>query len=407
MSSKLPNKFLVNVLQQNSRQTLERHAQQLAAAAVNIPAEAIQTRFLRNHFLISPKSLCLLGQGEVADRPAPLSPLYSSGGTAAYDPEDYLSRWHLFAVYKPPFCPMHRADAADNYHRVSVESFVVQALRSRNLAPQLRELFRTPAEMHVRVLNDVDRFGSGPVVVSVSDRFPFATSLVPFRMTYDLLVHGHLPLTEAKKTIEPSLLFPAQAERLGDAAPTSATMEVKRNGYYASHAVSLLEVVIASPPTALPPALTAYVREQLQTFVVGDPVAMESIVLGGGAASAAPAAAEGPGSAAAALTLQGDVDFPRVFHHLREVAVEADVTADGSPPAAAAAPAVRVKVPLVGGAAATPSASPASPTGKEVISFHCRKCFDKILHTQRITHMKRKQMGLLDGQWTPATEYVS
>ncbi|KEG07947.1 hypothetical protein DQ04_08411030 [Trypanosoma grayi] len=371
MTSKTPSRRLTDVLRSNSKETLLRNAAELAKVSVSLPPEKIQTRFLRNRRLINPKSLRLLCD------------------------EGVLSRWCAFAVYKPPFCPMRRAEAGGNYHRVSVESFIEAALRSREVQPVLQRELR-PEEVRVRVVNDVDVHASGPVLVTVADRHAFATSLRGFTMRYDVLVAGHLPLTEPRRVdanllLEPSCRGAAGGDSddavslpppcAGAAAASSSsssssscvcTYQVKRNAYYSVHPVSLLEFTVTAPPTPLPPRIEAYVRENLDTFVLGDPdaaVPQAAAVAGGGAGAAK--------TSWGVVALRGDCDFPRVFTHLREVCIDADA------------------VDAAGGVAT-----------KTVVDFHCRKCFEPVLQRERVYSLKGRRIGLLDGSWTPEAEFL-
>ncbi|EAN90626.1 hypothetical protein C3747_192g53 [Trypanosoma cruzi] len=379
MTSKTPSRRLTDILRSNSKETLLRNAAELARVSTSLPAEKLQTRFLRNMHLISPKSLRLLCDDAV------------------------LSRWFAFAVYKPPFCPMRRAEANKNYHHVSVESFVEAALRSRTVQPVLqREL--QPEEVKVRVLNDVDMYASGPVVVTLADRHTFSTSLQSVTMRYDVLVAGHMPLKEPC-SVEADHLFAqlrrdsntedicsypdttARATRLpAEAAPSSCvcTYQVRRNAYYSVHPVSLLEFTITAPPTPLPPRLEAFVCDHLGTFVLGDSDTPATTRRTKRTAKTPSTASESTDRAQAAakasrsvVAMHGDCDFPRVFTHLREVSIQTDV-AD-----------------VAGGFAA-----------KKPIEFHCRKCFEPILQRERIYSLKGRRIGLLDGSWTPEAEFL-
>ncbi|RNF10482.1 hypothetical protein TraAM80_01528 [Trypanosoma rangeli] len=374
MTSKAPSRQLTDILRRNNKETLLRNAAELAWVSASVSAEDLQTRFLRNMHLISPKSLRLLCD------------------------EAVLSRWFTFAVYKPPFCPMRRMEAGGNYHRVSVESFVEAALRSRTVHPVLRRELR-PEEVKVRVVNDVDVYASGPVVVTVADLHAFSTSLQDVTMRYDVIVAGHMPLTEPR-AVEAGHLFalrcsddcglPNTTRRVTQSSTEAAssscvcTHQVKRNAYYSVHPVSLVEFTITAPPTPLPPRLETFVREHLGTFVLGDPDAqVPAAKMKRTARSPHPTMAAADESEAAAkaawnvVAMHGDYDFPRVFTHLREVSINADV-ADAA-----------------GGVAA-----------KKSIEFHCRKCFEPILQRERVYSPKGRRIGLLDGFWTPEAEFL-
>ncbi|KPA85372.1 hypothetical protein ABB37_01689 [Leptomonas pyrrhocoris] len=447
MTSRPPTRRLVDVLKQNGKQTLERHAVDLAAAASSLQAEAIQTRFLRNQFLISPKSLHLLAS------------------------EDLLSRWHVFGVYKPPFCPMRKSAAADNFHHVSVESFVEAALRSKSIYPVLRRAL-TPAEMQVRVLYNLDTFASGPVLVALSNHYQFAASLATTTMEYDVLVSGHLPVhaTGNHTKIDVQQLFPgvplARASSSAEpfsagkqtditAASTSAEAyyEVKENGYYSVHPVSLINLVIEAPPTSQPPALERFAREQLHTCIVGDPLVMGELMhiraseqapsrIGNrketkevtnssrsssqtSAADSRALSSDGAAHAAAVklaanphiVSMRGDCDFPRVFLHLRTARV--DTSGEQRRPAVLQDPAST----NTSGKGGTPLAYNFSMSGlsfpekqqqqqqdefaqKQGIELHCHKCFNGLVQKQLTSSFKSRRLSLLDGTWTPQAEFL-
>ncbi|CBH11440.1 hypothetical protein, conserved [Trypanosoma brucei gambiense DAL972] len=361
MTSKTPSRRLTDVLRSNSKETLLRNAAELARVSASLSPEGIQTRFMRNQHLISPKSLRLLYDATI------------------------FSRWCAFAVYKPPFCPMRRAEASSNYHHVSVESFVEAAVRSRDVYPSIQREIR-PDEVKVRVVNDINVFSSGPVVVTVADRHSFTRTLKGFTMRYDVLVAGHLPLTEPRAVATERLFPPVCAaegsavlhdttgQTTSDGCSSSAlssscvcTYQVKRNAYYSVHPVSLVEFTIIAPPTPLPPTIELFVRTHLDTCVIGDP-------------SGATADAEESRAAKSSLgviAMRGDCDFPRVFTHLRELSINTDV-AD----------------------------SAGDVVSQKAIEFHCRNCFEPILQRERIYSLKRRRVGLLDGAWTPEAEYM-
>lgn len=466
MTARPPTRRLVDVLKQNSKRTLERHATELAAAASSLYAEDIQTRFLRNQFLINPKALQLLRN------------------------DDLLTRWHVFGLYKPPFCPMRKRDASDNYHHVSVESFVESALHSKSIYPLLRRTL-SPAEVQVRVLYNLDAFASGPVLVSLSNHYRFATSLATTTMEYDVLVSGHLPVhaTGNHTKMDMRLLFPSVAsgsdcssaqtssnrnagattetDSTGSAGVSSeAYYEVKENGYYSVHPVSLLNVVVRAPPTSQPPALERFAREQLGTCVVGDPLVVGELMQlreysqassrshglksqsGGvdsrtsgaeGAFSKATidevdkAATRDAAAHAAAVKLaanphivsmRGDCDFPRVFMHLREVRVDTsaeqlhlsttvdnEVATNSSANSGAyggggAGGHVAFSFPLNSGASPLTQQQQDTFAQNQGIELHCRKCFNGLVQKQLSSSVKSRRIGLLDGTWTPQTEYL-
>nr|CCC90730.1 unnamed protein product [Trypanosoma congolense IL3000] len=356
MTARTPSRRLTDVLRSNSKESLLRNATDLARVSASLNPEEIQTRFMRNKLLISPKSLQLLYDATI------------------------FSRWCAFAVYKPPFCPMRREESRSNFHRVSVESFVEAALRSRDIHPMIqREI--PPQDIKIRVVNDVDEVASGPVVVTVADRHHFTRSLEGFTMRYDVLVAGHLPLTEPR-TVTAENLFPSLRSGDGDCAPPAGktgtaaggasalcacTYQVKRNAYYSVHPVSLVEIAISSPPFPLPPRIELFVREHLGTFVIGDPAANTVAADGSQAAK----------SSWGVIAMRGDCDFPRVFTHLREVLINTDLTG-----------------------------ATGDVTVHKPISFHCRNCFEPVLQRERIYSLKQRRVALLDGSWTPEAEFL-
>jgi hypothetical protein len=459
MTSRPPTRRLVDVLKQNSKQILEKHATDLAASAASLHAEAIQTRFLRNQFLIHPKSLQLLAD------------------------ESMLTRWHVFGVYKPPFCPMRKSDAHDNYHHVSVESFVESALRSKVVYPILRRVL-APSELQVRVLYNLDTFASGPVLVALSNYFEFATSLATTAMEYDVLVSGHLPVhaTGNHTKIDVAHLFPStpgtrpsatladpttqrrlykdgDTPSVSSPSPFEAFYEVKENGYYSVHPVSLLNVVVKAPPTPHPPALQRFAREKLGTCIVGDPLVMGELMQlreyteaptpsqsgidtkndihntrkkGAGAerggrvvAASGDAAAHEAAVKLAAnphiVSMRGDCDFPRVFEHLRELRVDTRNEQSRCPPSLDTTSAHEFR----GNCSSGSSMMFQLPLGKMAsdaqqqqrqrqdafaqnvgIELHCRKCFHGLVRRQLTSSFKSRRIGLLDGTWTPQAEFL-
>lgn len=425
MTSKPPTRRLIDVLKQNSKETLDRHSAELAAAASFLKAESIQTRFLRNQFLVNPKSLHLLPN------------------------EDLLTRWHVFGLYKPAFCPMRKSAAQDNYHNVSVESFVEAALRSKAIYPTLRRVLR-PSEMQVRVLYTLDTFASGPVLVSLSDHYSFATSLATTTMEYDVLVSGHLPV-HAKgnhTAIDVPLLFPsAQMSDMDGVAKTIAHYEVRENGYYSVHPVSLLNVVVAAPPSSNPPSLERFAREALGSCVIGDPLVMGELMQlreyaptqhkvktpevrhhasataegGGGTAPSGDAAAHAAAVKMAAnphiVSMRGDCDFPRVFTHLREIRVNTSaekrrpaftesVDADAAGSGSGGGGGLAFTFPVGGQLAPEQQQQQDAFAQKQGIELHCRKCFEGLVQKQLTTSFKARRIGLLDGTWTPQAEFL-
>lgn len=415
MSGKPPSRRLVDVLRQNSKETLDRHAAQLASAASSLPSTAIHNRFLRNKFLVSPNALHLL-----------------------FD-EAQFTQQHLFAVYKPPFCPMKRSEASENYHKVSVESFVSSALTSATVQPLMMKMLRQE-DVKIRILNTLDIFSSGPVVVSVSDQHEHATSLPALTMEYDVMVAGHLPVHDAGNATAIAVhhLF-------GDDIPTTkgspsrqtrCEYEVKRNGYYSIHPVSLLKVRLVAPPTASPPRLEEFVREQLHTSIIGDPLVVGELLqmqdrsqkmtrrtaqAGSGSSVAATStvgdaahsrvspspSAESQSSAQEAamklaanphiVPMRGDCDFPRVFTHLSDIRIAS------LPPSK---PLIHQWNLAGGNVTGTSAPNSSDPADQAVAHFHCWKCFDSLLQQQRSSSLKVRRLGMLDGTWVPQTEFI-
>lgn len=363
----------------NSPTTLRKQAADLAALSSLIPPEAVETRFLRNSFLINPKSLCIL----------------------PCDEPNALDRYHVFAVYKPPFCPMRRSQAHENHHKVSVESFVQATLSAEAILPTIRRTL-APSDVKVRVLNDLQSFASGPVLVSLADRHPFARSLRRFTMEYDVLVAGHLPLAGLQE-IQPWHLFPNFAKPTGEeelsssgghaTAECTCSYQVRQNAYYSVHPVSLLSVSITSPPTSHPPEIDAFVREHLETGVIGDPYTIGDFVqrvTGRSSKREVKDPKELPSKymkraaddtslvGSSVVAMRGDCDFPRVFTHLSAVTFGVAVL----------------------------DATGAVLEEKR-IGFHCRKCFNNILHKNPISAMRSShRIGILDGSWNLSTEYL-
>ncbi|CCW68686.1 unnamed protein product [Phytomonas sp. Hart1] len=373
MTYRPPINRLTDILKRNNPQVLERHAVDFHRALTALPPEANHGRFVRNHVLINPKALHVLCEEEV------------------------LGRYQAFAVYKPPFCPMRRRDAAGNFHNVAVESFIAAALKSQLVHPVLRRSLRQ-GEVRVRVLNDLDSFASGPVAVSVSDACPFNTSLERCVMNYDVLVRGHLSFPRGERqSITPSLLYPdfsPSAQATAVRGPT-CTFEVRRNAYYSVHPVTLLEVKIIAPPSARAPCIEGFVKHQLGTFVIGDPTAFEdsaqSPVADGGKESIShekkPSDAQPKRDfnplfsnffQPSVIPMRGDCDFPRVFMHLREIHFSVD------------------ELDVSG-----------NTIGSRDINFHCWNCFEPIIRDLSHNMLKNTRINLLDGSWTPSLEFLN
>lgn len=349
-----PPQRLVDVLKKNRPEVLRSHAQNLAALQTALSASAVETRFRQNTVLISPKALHLLHAA------------------------DNLRKYGVFAIYKPPFCPMKRQEANRNYHKVSVESFLSAALSSRDILPVIRETLR-PSEMNVRVLYSLADEASGPVVASLHDKFNFSHSTNALTFHYQMLVAGHLSLSEEMQQLQSDglhVLFPeSTTEKLSS---SSASCSVLSTGFYAHHAVSLVNVRVASPPSALPPALGEFTKRVLGTFIIGDPAMLST---------------HPPIPLPKGFSLRGDCDFPRVFVHLREVEVNTD---------------------LDGAAAKDRGSTSSSSTSEgdrgqatEKITFSCNNCLEPIVQTKQVFGLKGISMNIRDGSWTPMSELVS
>lgn len=404
MSSKIfyPPYRLVDVLKKNRPEVLKRHAEQLAVLHTALPPEVMQTRFRQNSVLISPKSLHLLVQPEA------------------------LRRWGIFAVYKPPFCPMKRSEAHHNFHRVSVESFVSAALSSRDVLRHVRGTLKGP--MKVRILYSLATECSGPVVISLKDDLPLAHSMRHVHLAYQLLVAGHLPVENASSSIpfDPHLtsaLYPSLAPCSTSSArgntsafgtysasfssfspsSPSVTYRVARNGYYAHHPVSLVELEIRSPPSASPPSLSAFVAAACRSFIIGDPSGLlqyeneakegrrekEGRTGGTGAFGCSRGNSN-------SFVLRGDCDFPRVFAHLQQVACATGLLS--SPTASPGQPSFSGE--NMG------EDSNASQEDLHTIRFQCGNCFEPIFQPKPVYGLKGISMNIRDGSWSPMSEML-
>lgn len=380
-----PPQRLVDVLKKNSPQTLRKHAEQLAVLQTALPPEVLETRYRHNSVLVSPKSLHLMLQPEL------------------------LRRWGVFAIYKPAFCPMKRKDAHHNYHRVSVESFLSAALSSREVLPVVRETL-DPRQVRVRVLYSLDTEVSGPVVVTLNDAFPFVHSMQHVRLLYQLLVAGHLPVEESMRQMDPTLvstLYPSSgssnaastaattASTKGESAPPVFEYRVKQTGFYAHHPVSLVELQLASPPSASPPRLPAFVDAAFQSFIIGDPSAMgrttasrRSTPENSPRDTRAGASSSGRGLEPSSLVLRGDCDFPRVFAHLRQVTCKSGLPNPLGSEAKAAETAREDKI------------------DENVMDFQCNQCFEPIIQAKQLYGLKGISMNIHDGSWSPMSEML-
>lgn len=368
MTSKLPTRRLSDIFNQTSMKSASRDAREAKRAMESIHAKELSTRFMRNMFLIDPKHLQLLCD------------------------HDNLKRARLFAIYKPPFCPMRRSEATENYHRVSVESYLNAVLKSREIYPTLLEIDQAasdklrkkqkldplgsqaasdergagPPSVNVKVLNDLDLFSSGPVVISLTEVEGVPRTLRHGSVHYDVLIFGHETKLDRQEEVPLDALFPSVPQEVLQKAatdrerPMRATFTVDRIGYYSVHPVSLVKISIYSPVTSRPPEITKYVSSFRNTFVVGDMTALGK---------------EDPSRANVTLKngniLRGDCDFSRVFVHARQASIETEV------------------FDAAGKAIATKS-----------IDFHCKKCFEPLILGDRPVSIKQQKIQLIDGMWT-------
>lgn len=386
MSSKIyqPPYRLVDVLKKNRPEVLKRHAEQLAVLHTALPPEVMQTRFRQNSVLVSPKSLHLLVQPEV------------------------LQRWGVFGVYKPPFCPMKRMDAHQNYHHVSVESFVSAALSSRDVLTNIRHALRGP--MKVRVLYSLATECSGPVLVSLKEDLPLAHSMRHVHLSYQLLVAGHLTIdaTETTKPVEPRLLsalYPKSSLSSSScfssssfqAPPSpSVTYRIARNGYYAHHPVSLVEIEIRSPSSPSPPSLGAFVAAACGSFIIGDPTGLLQYENNAKNRLKQRSTSSLPHDPNNHFTLRGDCDFPRVFAHLQQVQCDTGLVSSPSP-SSKAEPFNSEKMSGI---------SAHSDKDLHEMSFHCTNCFEPIFQPKPVYGLKGITMNIRDGSWSPMSEML-
>nr|ACI15911.1 hypothetical protein [Bodo saltans] len=365
---------LVDVLKQTSPEYLKKGTTQVRRAMREILGEELQTRFMRNHFLVDPKSLQLMVD------------------------HDKLNLYRTFAVFKPAFCPMRRAQADENYHRVSVESFVGAAMKSTELVPMIKKIGEEdaalaasgPAELlaqkgsspqpadaaaaassslKIRVLNDLSLMYSGPILIALQTGPGRPTSLRRGAVHYDVLIFGHdFKVQQTEDSVEPHFLFPDIKKETLDAAkvhaefPLRCTAKVDRIGYYAMHPVTLLRVSIFHPIVATAPDLVHYVTNHRNTFVVGDAAATE----GENGDQQPQHRRFNYGNA-----LRGDFDLPRLFVHSRSVTVDVDV--------------LNPQQQIV---------------GVKSVEFQCRNCFEPLVNPEKSMMIKKNKIQLVDGSWS-------
>lgn len=422
MTTRLPSRKIADLFNRTSKVSEARDRSHAQRAAEQLHATELQTRFMRNHFLIDPKSLHL-----VVDH-------------------DKLRRHRCFAVYKPAFCPVRRVDAMDNYHRVSVESYITAALSSVDLQPTVRELAENAARrsqslrdlaepmtssssstspsvvdtgLDVRVLNHLDTYYSGVLLVSLAHEGPHCPRNIHRSvMHYDVLTFGHEDALMKEESIPIEQLFPFLSAEVREAAaadpvrPMRCTMHCEQIGYYAVHAVSLLRISVYYPVTARSPLIPSFLSQFKGKFVVGDLNAFGDgsggdetrTAASGVSTSPAATAAEtkkGPSTAVYATggrkavspranSLRGDCDFPRLFVHLRSVGIEAEtVLAQPSP----LQPETQQQQ--------QSSSSSSSGAPIKMVEFHCKQCFEPLIHPDQSMSLKRQRIQIVDGSWSP------
>ena len=324
---------LVDILKQTSTATLEKQSNEKSKLEQFMEETGCDTRFLMNRFVIEPKALCLL------DEPV------------------NLSKYKLFAIYKPPFCPMRRAEAAENFHKVSVEGFIDHALASQKVLPVVRDVKKKNAEgsITVRIQNDLELYCSGPVVVAL-DQHSYFASLRGAVFTYEVMVYGELMRQQRRDQDVPINLLYGESALVTTMPDTRAVSTFIGGGYYGAHPASHMKLVVQSPPTAKPPNLRAYAEKILESFVIGDPTKQpieykKSITM---------------------VPQRGDADFSRVFEHLQSITLRVKERDDKD-----------------------------QETDNEVnVGFSCDGCFDGLLVEHlRVIQGKRK-ITYLDGMWS-------
>jgi len=339
-------KTLIDTLNFASAANLERHAEEKSRLDAFIEDAQISTRFLRNKFVIEPRSLQLLLDNDV------------------------LMAHRVFGIYKPAFCPMRREMAMDNFHRVSVEGYLEKVLTSEKLEPLMSQYTKethdrptadsidtntAPKEgegLVVRVLNDIDTDGSGVVAVSINAS-PELQDLEHATMTYCIMVYGELKNSQRKQQNVPlELLF----DDMSNVTPSSVAMSVASNpGHYVVHPVTLVRLSIQSPPSPKPPTIHRFVKEFFKSFIVGEPGRPSTDYK----------------RSVHMVNERGDADLPRQFFHLEEMAFS------------------------VSGA----------PTDRP-IRFECPMCFEPLVSGERTSGYYRKQIHILDGSWNAnSSEY--
>lgn len=335
---------LVDLLKQTTPDSQKKEVETKSKIEHFLQESGCDTRFLTNRFVIAPKSMALLDEDD---------------GTG-----QALQTHKMFAVYKPPFCPMRREDAIENFHKVSVEGFVDHALCSQKVLPVIRgmqQLKKTSPDaketppLTVRVLNELELYSSGPVVIAMNQP-SFVGSLRGAELGYDVLVYDHLLRAKRQTQPIPMDMLYSDEELVGSMPETRAESQLVADGYYGPHPASLMRVTIFSPPSARPPALNAYAEQLLGTFIVGDPTKPTLDYK----------------KSTTMVPPRGDADFSRVFEHLSTISL---LVKDGS----------------AGGEA-----------GKDAkISFTCHSMFQNLLAESHRSTGGKRSVTAFDGMWTP------
>ena len=193
--------------------------------------DGITSRYRRNELLVDPRSFHLMTDF------------------------DTLRKYKLFGVYKPPFAPMRRTESYENYHRVSAESYISAALKSRDMETVVAVLkrgedpsapYRAPSSfdtrtstsssssasasaadaaaggadgLQIRVVNDLPAEAAGPLLVHINDANTYVHNDFT-RYHFEALVHGHVSLRSAEATAEAMALIRAPSANPKGSHPT-------------------------------------------------------------------------------------------------------------------------------------------------------------------------------------------
>ena len=323
---------LYDVFNRTNPKILEKHKRELAKLATVDPS-LTASRFVRNSVFIDPKSLHLLLDSNT------------------------LSQHKVFAVYKPPFCPLRRSEAVENFHKVSVESYVEAALKSIEIAGEVRQL-ASAENLQIRVLYELSHYQSGPMVVALAKQFDPREYLLRSVQIFDTMVFGHLKVMDTDVEAPAPELFAASPKSSGSLG--KCCFKVERNGWYVHYPVSLVRYTIRGSAVALAPRLTEFTSKFLGTFIVGDPAALKKE----NAATLATAIHRGQSGKLTLHEDRGDFDFSRVFEHLTTVVT-----------------------------------SQPNETKEEFITFSCPNCIDSYVWPSKV--MRTQTLGSNDGLWHP------